>query len=148
MKRLGLFSIFSLSLISICQAQTYLGGYTGYTTKGKAITVQAGASSVRFIFYKPDVLRLDFLPSSMTSLDSSLVVIQDTTESVSVSLNETDSTLQLASSAITILCWKNPFRLSYYSHTGQLVLAEPSSGGLATNQAERWVGVSLSSDEH
>jgi len=141
-------SLLFFILLSLVDAQTFLGGFTGYTVTGKAITVRADPASVRFIFYKPDVLRVDFLPSLTTVLDSSLVVIQDTVENVKVSMLESDSTFQLSSSAIRILCQKNPLRISFYNGSGQLLLAEPASGGLATNQAERWAVFSLTSDDH
>jgi len=142
------FLLLSLILLSFVDAQTFLGGYTGYTLKEKAITVRADPASVRFIFYKPDVLRVDFLPSPTTVLDSSFVVIQDTAENVGISILESDSTIRVSSSAIRILCQKNPIRMSFYNGSNQLLLAEPVSGGLATNQAERWAVFSLAPDDH
>jgi alpha-glucosidase (family GH31 glycosyl hydrolase) len=142
------FSLLFLTLLPLVDAQTFLGGFTGYTVRGKAITVRADTASVRFIFYKPEVLRVDFLPSPTTVLDSSFVVIQDTVENVVVFILETDSTFQVSSSAIRILCQKNPLRISFYNGSGQLLLAEPASGGLATNQAERWAVFSLTPDDH
>jgi len=148
MKKLA--TIFSLAfLFSLSNAQTYLGDYTGHSIEGKAIRVHAGSSSVRFIFYKPDILRVDFFPARLRRvLDSSFVIVQDTSENVSVSVTTTDSTLRVASSAVTVVARKNPLRFSYYNSLGQLVLTEPLEGGLATQQAGRWAVFAMASDEH
>jgi alpha-glucosidase (family GH31 glycosyl hydrolase) len=150
MKRYYLRKIGLILILPFIQAtgQTYVGDYTGHTVAGKAISVHAGASSARFIFYQADILRVDFLPAPGTVLDSSFVVTQDTTEMVSLFITETDSTLEIASPSINVRCSKYPLRVSYYDATGRLLLAEPVSGGLATDQSARVANFSLSPSEH
>jgi alpha-glucosidase (family GH31 glycosyl hydrolase) len=148
MYRFFLFFLLLLSSLFGATAQTFFGNYTGHIVTGKAITVLAGSSAVRFSFYRPDILRVDFLPSLGTVFDSSLVVIRDTTENVGVSILESDSTLEIGSTDVKVICRKHPLRISYYDQSGQLVLVEPSSGGLATNGPERWAVFELRADEH
>ena len=141
--------IVTLACISIgSEAQTYLASYTSHAIEGKAIRVKAAGASVRFIFYTPEILRVDFLPTSSATPDSSFVVIRDTTETVNVSLSVTDSTLTIGSSVITILIKKNPVRISYFNSLGERVLAEPTDGGLATRAADRWAVFARTSDDH
>ena len=72
--------------------QNYLGNYTSHVSGGNSVKVFAGETSLEFIFYKSDILRVDFLPTLTTELDSSFVIIRDTTESVAVITNDfTDS---------------------------------------------------------
>jgi alpha-glucosidase (family GH31 glycosyl hydrolase) len=129
-------------------AQISPGAFSGYSIEGKAINIRAGTSSIRLIFYAPDVLRVDFLPAATTTFDSSLVVIRDTTENVGVTVVETDSTLELTSSALRARCGKTPVRMSYYDAGGKLLLAEPVSGGFSSIGAMRAASFAIKPDEH
>lgn len=140
-----------ISFLIIIQAetysQTYLGNYTSHNVSGKVITVQADTSLVKFIFYKQDVLRVDFLPSPASATDSTFVVIRDTAENVSTNINESDSLLEISSSTIRITCKKFPLRITYSNTSGKILLTEPVSGGLATNNSERSVVFSINMNE-
>jgi len=85
--------LLSLLIGAPARGQIYLGNYTGHTIAGKAITINAGSSSVRFMFYAPDVLRLDFRPDPSIPTDSSFVVIRDTAEAVHFTVTTSDSTV-------------------------------------------------------
>jgi len=146
MKRLALITFVLCCLAA--HGQTFLGNYTEHSLEGRAFRVRAGSAAVRFLFYRPDIVRVDFLPTETTLPDSSFVIIQDTTEAVGVTLETTDSTLRIASSALTILVRKYPLRLSYFDSQGRLVLAEPLEGGLATLQQSRWAFFVLTPDDH
>jgi alpha-glucosidase (family GH31 glycosyl hydrolase) len=143
-----------LALLILCVAivtvssQTYLGNYTGYSVSGKQITVYTDTSSVRFIFYQSDLLRVDFLPSLTGTPDSSFVAIQDTTKNVVFNIIQTSSTLEIETSALKIVCQKDPLRISYQDAGGEAILSEPASGGLAINGDERWAVFSLTPGDH
>ena len=125
------------AFVTTGSAQIYLGDYTGYDVAGKAISVHAGDATVRFIFYAPDVVRVDFLPVAGTVFDSSFVVIRDTTVPVSVAVSDADSALTLSTAGLTVMMRKMPLRISYRTSAGQLLLSEPVSGGLATQMTAR-----------
>lgn len=149
MTRLLLFCIFIWSIFGcLCLGQTYLGNFTGFSIVRKAATVYADSSALRFIFYRSDIVRVDFLPSPATISDSSFVVVQDTVANVAVSVIETDSTLSFFSSNITIICGKYPLRVSYYTAAGKPLLAEPAGGGIATFNKQRMAKFSLAPDDH
>lgn len=128
-------------------AQTYLGDYTGHSVTGKTITVRASEASLRLAFY-PDILRLDFLPSSAAVPDSSFAVIRDSTESVSFSSAESDSTIEFFSSSMRVLFQKYPLRASIYDPAGNFLLEEPATGGLASDGLQRTAHFVLGSFEH
>lgn len=115
---------------------------------GKAVTVQAGNSALRFIYYKPNLVRVDYLPTLTTTSDSSVVVIQDTIQSVSYAVSESDSSLTFSSSGLQILCHKYPLRVSFYTAGGHLLVGEPMSGGLTSNLTQRIANFSIQSNEH
>ena len=129
-------------------AQTYLGDYTGYDVAGRAINVHAGVATVRFVFYAPDVVRVDFLPVDGTVLDSSFVIIRDTVTPVMVTISDAESVLTLSAASLRIAIRKTPLRISYFTPAGQLLLAEPSSGGLATQQSVRFATFALDPSGH
>lgn len=144
------FPFILLAQLFLCtiSAQTYLSNYTHHTVSGNAIQVFAGASSVRFMFYKSDIVRVDYLPDSTSQPDSSFVVIMDTSAGYSPTLIETDSTVEVSSTQVKIVCTKNPVRLSFYSSNNVLLLSEPQSGGLSKFGAQRRATFTLQPDEH
>ena len=129
-------------------AQSYPGNFISFRVEGKSVTVTADSASVRFTFYKGDILRVDFLPGSASHPDTSFVVVRDTSENVTPGLSETFSVLRIASSAIGIDCQKNPLRLSYSIAGGNTVLSEPSGGGLVFAGVSRTAYFAASPDEH
>jgi alpha-glucosidase (family GH31 glycosyl hydrolase) len=148
MKRIHRIGLISQLLALQAVAQVYLEDYSGYITEGRAVSVHAGSYAVRFIFYQPEILRADFLPTPSTFPDSSFVVAQDTGQAVLPSVTETDSTLLIASSSLTIRCAKYPLRFSYYDAGNRLLVEEPSSGGLATDGVARVANFVLSPEDH
>ncbi len=148
--RLLFLLIFTFS-VSLASAQTYLGDYFRYHVSGKAIIVYAGppfSSLVSFTFYQPDILRVGFVPSPGIVDFPTGVVVQDTSETVDFSIEETDSTLRISSSAITIVCRKSPLRFSYFDASGKLLLAEPLAGGLAFAASRRFANFEISANDH
>ena len=128
--------------------QNYLGNYTSHVSGGNSVKVFAGETSLEFIFYRSDILRVDFLPTLTTELDSSFVIIRDTTESVAVITNDFTDSLIISSSEIMIVCQKFPLRVKYFNSTYSLLLSEPSSGGIATNGNDRIVNFILDDEDH
>ena len=141
-------AVASLFLAEEGSAQTYSGKFISSRTEGKSVTVTADSASVRFTFYKPDILRVDYLPGTSSSPDTSFVVVQDTTENVAFSLTDTPASLRITSSAIGIVCRKNPLQLIFSNAAGSTVLSEPSGGGLAFSGASRTAYFATSPDEH
>ncbi len=137
-----------LFLTSCSSAQITLSNFTKYTTTGKAVQVHAGNASVRFIFYKDDVLRVDYLPDSATVPDTSFVVVHDTSIAITPGVVETDSTIVISSNQIQVVCKKNPLRISYYNSSNGLLLSEPSSGGLIKNNLSRTTMFNLQPNDH
>ncbi len=146
----SLIIVFSLLLIlsAKLRSQTYLENYTSYKIEGKAIQIFADTESVRFMFYKPDIVRVDFLPSPSVQFDSSLVIIRDTSTSVNISFTENDSALLISSSDLKIVCRKYPLRISYYDSQGKLLLSEPEAGGISFNQNQRIINFKINSGDH
>ncbi len=144
-----LYRVLTLSLLipwTAC-AQTYLGNFTSYSASGNEVTVNAGTSGLRLIFYKPNVVRVDYLSSDTTKFQHSLVVVPDSAQPVSVSVSEGDSSLTVATSSLRVVCGKFPLRLQFYDQGSQLVLAEPAGGGLASDQSERSASFSIQPGE-
>ena len=135
-------------LINKNSAQTYLGNYTSHSAAGNTIIISADTSTLRFIFYKPDIVRVDFQPLPSTLIDSSFIVIQDTSEVVSYTLVDFSDRLEISTQALQIICQKYPVRVSFKNSNGELILSEPTAGGIAVNGNERIVNFILDNDDH
>lgn len=129
-------------------AQTYLGNFTSYSKEGKSVIVRMGNSGLRFVFYKPNIVRVDCMPALATKFDSSVVIVQDTLEQVNFAVIDNDSVLSLLTSDLRIVCLKYPLRVAYYSADGTLLVKEPAQGGYSYNESERTVNFSVQADEH
>jgi alpha-glucosidase (family GH31 glycosyl hydrolase) len=138
----------AILLVSPLSAQTSPGDVTGFTRDGDTIRIYAGASEFRLTFYAVDVLRVDFLPSPLSALDSSFVVIRAPAHDLSLSVRDTDSMLVITSSQIQVQCRKHPLRFSFADSSGRILLKEPAEGGMAADHAERRLRFCLNANEH
>jgi alpha-glucosidase (family GH31 glycosyl hydrolase) len=130
-------------------AQSYFGNVTGYSISDNAVILRADTGAVRFVFYRPDVIRVDFLPSLTTTFDSSLVVIRDSASGVVPSILQDDATaLVISSASVIVVCQKAPLLVRFYDSEHRLLLAEGRHGGFSSNFAERSVEFSIGQDEH
>jgi alpha-glucosidase (family GH31 glycosyl hydrolase) len=125
-----------------------LGDFTGFTVEGKAVKVFADTAAIRFIFYRPDVLRVDFLPSPATTHDSSLVVVRDTSVAVSATVTDRAKVLEIASSALRVECTKDPLRIRYSTKAGEVFLAEATTGGFQAIGSLRTISFAAQPSEH
>ncbi len=130
------------------RSQVFLGNYSSSTFSNGVTLIHADSASLRFAFYSPEIVRVDFLPSSSTIFDSSLVVIQQPENNPAVDFSQNDSTVTIASTGMKIVCRKFPLRVAFYDPGGKLLLAEPSAGGIASNGSQRIVTFSINSDDH
>ena len=131
------------------QGFTSLGNLASYSQSGRVVTLQTADSAVvRFIFYKPDIVRVDFLPTPSSVPDSSFAVVADTTGAVSCSVAETDSTVDIGTSSLLIVCTISPFRVSYFDRSHHLLLSEPPVGGLGARGLERTMRFSIQPSDH
>jgi alpha-glucosidase (family GH31 glycosyl hydrolase) len=129
-------------------AQVYLGDYTSFSALGNSVTINADTSSLKIIFYKPDIVRIDFHPSPTTIIDSSFIVIRDTNEIVGYNLENFSDRIEISTQAMLIICQKYPVRLAVKRADGELLLTEPQSGGVAVNGNERIVNFILDNNDH
>ena len=129
-------------------AQSYLGNLTSYTVAGNEVTVFADTSALRLIFYKPNLVRVDYMPTLSTTFEPSLVVLPDSSQMVSVTVVNGDSSLTLTTSALNVVCHKYPLRLTFYDSGNQLLLGEPAAGGLSASGSGRSANFTIQPDEH
>jgi alpha-glucosidase (family GH31 glycosyl hydrolase) len=134
--------------VRIVSAQTYPGNLSGYQQTGSTVTLCADSTTVGLRFYASDIVRIDFLPSRQDSIDSSPAVIRRATDSVQVTIRETESLLEVSSSQIHISCQKFPLRLSFADSAGRVLLAEPRAGGMSARDRARSLRFILQDRDH
>ncbi len=135
------------SLPAALFAQDFLGNVTTYSVSGNEVTVNADTSAVRLVFYKPEVVRVDFMPSPSTRITRSLVIVPDSLQQVAVNVTEGDSSISIATSAMRIVCAKYPLRLSFFDAGGNLLVGEPVQGGLESDNLLRAANFSIKGGE-
>lgn len=129
-------------------AQTYLGDYTNHQVMGSSVKVFADTSAINFIFYKTDIVRVDYYPSPATRIDSSFVIIQDTSETVSFNVSDFANQLIIETTELKINIEKFPLRVSYENPSGKILLSEPAEGGMASLNDKRHLNFILTSDDN
>jgi alpha-glucosidase (family GH31 glycosyl hydrolase) len=144
-------AIASLALSILCSlplnAQVFPGNVTGMDITGKSVTVRADTTAVVFRFVAEDVLRVDYLPRSASTPDSSFVVLRDTLTGPLPSVDETDSTINISSGTLTAICSRSPFRISFRSG-GKILLSEPLAGGLQADGVSRTAKFVMNAGDH
>ncbi|MBI3194438.1 MAG: DUF4968 domain-containing protein [Ignavibacteriae bacterium] len=140
--------LFLLYSASTLISQTYLGNYISTLSYDSVIILNTETSAVRLIFYQPDIVRIDLLPTPTTQPDSSFVVIQNPSISFSINVGGSDSSIEISTSSLKIICQLQPLRFSFYNSSNKLLLSEPFSGGLATHGDKRIARFNLLSGDH
>ncbi len=159
--RMRLFFLFLLagllvSTLSIQAQVTYPGAYSAHTVRKNMVQVQVADVRVVFTFYRPSVVRVDFLPASAARPDSSYAVVQSPDSSIAVAVANTSQTLTLTTSGLTVVCTKNPFRIRYTDAAGRTLLADAPQGGFGyypgtiggVTYKTRLLNLSLQPNEH
>lgn len=134
----------------------YPGVYSSHSVQKNVVSVQAGESRIVFSFYRPSIVRVDFLPTVSSRPDSSYAIIQQPDSSISVTVATTDQSLTMTTRSLSIVCSKNPFRIRYADSTGRTLLADAQQGGLGfypvnidgAPHEQRFVTFNLQSGEH
>jgi alpha-glucosidase (family GH31 glycosyl hydrolase) len=111
-------------------ARASLGDLTDVRASGHRVDLVAGDATVRLIFYRADVVRVDFLPGPADTLSPTPAVVADTSEAVTVVISGGAEAIEASTSALTVRATRRPLRLSFLDATGAQLLREAPEGGL------------------
>ncbi len=128
-------------------AQIVPGDYTSHEIDGPSVLVHTTTSSVRYTFFRSDMVRIQFLPSPGTEFDSSYTVIHDESIASPPNITQSDEWLELFGGEISVHIDKYPLRNSYITTAGTVTADDPD-GGLVANQSARTVSLQLNPGEH
>ncbi|MFA6456940.1 MAG: hypothetical protein WCW40_08975, partial [Bacteroidota bacterium] len=140
--------VLTVVLVVTAAAQSFLGNITSYTNDGNTVVVHADSSAVRLMLYADDIVRVDLLPSALSTLDSSFVVIQSPSKDVPYTVHETDSVVELITGKLLLRLQKYPLRISVFDAAGTSLLAEPQNGGYSFENDTRTLRFTLGSNDH
>ena len=129
-------------------AQSYLGNFTSYSSNGNVVTIHADTAAITLMFYRPNIVRVDYLPSPSSRIPRSIVVIPDSNQQVAVTVTNDDSALVMTTSALNVICQKYPLRLTFRDAGNRLLVGEPDSGGLISYGAQRLANFAIQPTEH
>lgn len=146
-----LFSVLCLVIllgISKSNAQNRIGALTYWNVSGKTVLLHSRLMVLRITFYKSDIVRLDFLPDSLSSPDSSLVVIRDTSTATYPLVTELDSLISISSGYLTVTCTKYPIKLTFSDEFGNVFMSEGDAGGFSIINDSWSYTFHVQNDEH
>lgn len=117
------------------RCQSYTGNFSSYSTSGNDITLHAGSSAIRFVLYRPNLVRVDYFPVEGSSQFRSIVVIGKMESHVACRITNDDSTFSIITDSIRIVCRKRPLRVSFFNGSSEPLLKEPAAGGISTDHS-------------
>ncbi len=151
LNHLGWELVLSAALLFIsggARAQSYLGNFDSYSSEGNSITVEAGKSSLRFILYKPNLVRVEYINATSSPVKDFQIVIRKPDRRVHYTVIKDDSSFSIITSLLRITCRKNPLRVSYFDKSGRLLTGEPLSGGISSSNGVTEARFSITGAEH
>ncbi|MGC4375347.1 glycoside hydrolase family 31 protein [Fictibacillus sp. Mic-4] len=93
--------------------------------------------SVVILFYRKDIVRVVMNPSGQPRLESSFAVVA-VPEEVGIQVKEEKHQLHIRSERLAVIVQKQPFRLSFYDETGNLLVREGDLG-MAYNEKKEMI---------
>ena len=106
------------------------GPYVEHRVDGPTVTVEGEGASARITFYRPAVVRVDWLPPGAAP-DSSFSVVRSPDDNVTPTVREGPRTLLVRSPEGTVTIQKDPLRLRFADETGRRLVSEVDSGFVA-----------------
>jgi alpha-glucosidase (family GH31 glycosyl hydrolase) len=121
------------------------GSYVDHRVDERTVVVEGEGATVQVSFYRPSVVRVDWLPSGATP-DSSFAVVRSRTSGPRPAVHEGEQTLWVRSRTLTVAVQKDPLRLRFVEEGGQPLLAEGDRGFAARGDSIRSLRFGLDAD--
>ncbi|MFO8099942.1 MAG: glycoside hydrolase family 31 protein [Salinibacter sp.] len=106
------------------------GSYVEHRADGPTVTVEGEGASAQITFYRPAVVRVDWLPPGAAP-DSSFSVVRSPEDNATPTVREGPRTLWIRSREATVAIQKDPLRLRFADETGRRLVSEVDSGFVA-----------------
>mgnify|MGYP000385531411 CR=1 FL=1 len=119
------------------------GAYVDHHSEGSTVVVEGEEATANVTFYRPSVVRVDWLPPGATP-DSSFAVVQSPEPGLKPTVHVGPDALWLRSRQLTIEVQKRPLRLRF-TDDGKKLLTEVDSGYVARDTS-RSIRFSLKPD--
>ena len=110
------------------------GAYVDHRSDGSSVTVEGEGANAKVTFYRPSVVRVDWLPPGETP-DSSFAVVQSPESGLEPTVHLGPDALWLRSQRLTVAVQKRPLRLRFSDASGKRLLTEVDSGFVARDSA-------------
>ena len=120
------------------------GAYVDHHTGGPTVVVEGEGATAHITFYRPAVVRVDWLPPGQEP-DSSFAVVRSPEPGTEPEVHMGPEALWIRSRRMTVAVQRRPLRLRFAGESGKDLLAEVDSGYVARDTA-RSVRFSLKPD--
>lgn len=129
-------------------AAAQLGDYSSHRLTASGVEIVAGADTLRFSLYAPDVVRVDFRPRGAHEPVASSVVIRGPSAAPPLAVTDQGDALWVSTSRLGIRVTKHPVRVSFRNAGGTELLAEPAAGGFLASGTRRRIRFALPPELH
>ena len=121
------------------------GDYVQHRVDGAVVVVEGEAATARLSFYRPEMIRVEWLPEGVAHADTSFAVIQ--TPGVTPVVRDTGDALYVRTPALTATVRKRPLRIDLADAAGHPLLAE-TKPPLVVTDSSRTVHFAADSTAH
>jgi len=121
------------------------GAYVDHRVDETTVVVEGEGAAAQITFYRPSVVRVDWLPPGATP-DSSFTVVQSPDTNRVPTVHDGEEVLWVRSRDLTVAVQKTPLRLRFAEETGTSLLAEADSGFTARGDSTRSIRFALDAD--
>ena len=127
----------SLALLLHGPVVAQVGNLKDVEHEGRTVTLYGAKSALRVVAYHPRVIRVDFLPLVSTVLDTSLVIVADTSVPVFLTVTDDPEFITISTGEVQVIAHKHPLRLDFQTAARGTFLREADVGGVRNAGAGR-----------
>ncbi|PEN13431.1 hypothetical protein CRI94_08910 [Longibacter salinarum] len=128
---LGVLVLLTFRPVHAQPAEIAPGDYTGHRLDDAVLVVEGENATARISFYRPEMLRVEWLPADVASADTSFAVIR--TPDYTPTIRDTDEALYLRTAELTATVHKSPLRVTIADDRGRSLLSEMERPLLVTD---------------
>jgi len=121
------------------------GDYVQHRVEGPVVVVDGESATARLSFYRPEMVRVEWLPEGVAQADTSFAVIQS--PDVTPTVRDTEVAVYVRTDALTATIHKEPLRIELSDASGRRLLAE-TPAPLVVTDSSRTVHFAADSTAH
>ncbi len=132
---------------SEAHSQTSTANFSSYSVSTNSVIVFTGSGALRFAFYQPGIVRVDYLFRNDTSAHKSIVVTRSPEQTVAFRVLSLDSSFSIVTDSLRITCSKYPVKVEFFDRANELILRDLFGDSIITSGSRTTARFSIRPDE-